>query len=58
LQANLVADSEDVFEFMIENKIGFDDAQTVRQIAEFYEKRTYKPENLRKTDSVYRSALK
>ena len=57
LQASLVADEEDVFEFVIENKLGFQDAQIVREIAGFYE-RTSTPEKLRKADTVYRSSMK
>jgi hypothetical protein len=53
----LVADEEDVFEFVIENKLGFQDAQIVREIAGFYE-RTSTPEKLRKADTVYRSSMK
>ena len=52
-----MADAEDVFEFMIEHKIGLMDSQTVRQISHFFESNKQNPINLRKADKVFRTAI-
>ena len=56
--AELVCDKQDVFEFMLENKIGINDCQAVKKIAEFFELRSNNLENLRRADNIYRMALK
>jgi hypothetical protein len=43
---------------MFENKIGINDCQAVKKIAEFFEHRSKDLENLRRADNIYRMALR
>lgn len=43
---------------MLENKIGINDCQAVKKIAEFFELRSNDLQNLRRADNIYRMALK
>jgi hypothetical protein len=43
---------------MLENKIGINDCQAVKKIAEFFEHRSKDLENLRRADNIYRMALR